>query len=95
MDHKIQQFIAVTGTSSQVARNMLEACDGNLDMAINMHLECGGGETSASVGGASASTTTSGVEQGVSTAGLSSHDSSNMQDNRSYEEMWDILKSTE
>ena len=86
MDHKIQQFIAVTGSTSQVARNMLEACDGNLDMAINMHLECGGGETSASVGGATART--SGVEQGVSTAGLSSHDSSSMQDNRSYEEMW-------
>ena len=85
MDHKIQQFLAVTGSTSQVAKSMLEACDGNLDMAINMHLECGGGETSAMVGGATAST--SGVEQGVSTAGLSSHDSSSMQDNRSYEEM--------
>ena len=89
MDEKIQQFIAVTGSTSQVARSMLEACAESLDMAINMHLECGGGENGVSVGGASAST--SGVEQGVSTAGLSSsHDSSiapKMQDNRSYEEM--------
>ena len=42
MDANVSQFIAVTGASTEVARGLLEACGGNLDLAINMHLESGG-----------------------------------------------------
>lgn len=44
MDAKIQQFLAVTGSSEQVARSLLEACGGNLDLAVSMHLEGGEGQ---------------------------------------------------
>ena len=39
---KLEQFISVTGAPRDVARGLLEACGGNLDLAINMHLESGG-----------------------------------------------------
>lgn len=39
---QLEQFISVTGASREVARVLLEACGGNLDLAINMHLEGGG-----------------------------------------------------
>ena len=42
MDEDIHHFMAVTGSSLEEARTMLEACAGNLDMAVNMHLECSG-----------------------------------------------------
>lgn len=42
MDGKVSQFVAITGASSDVARRLLEACGGNLDLAVNMHLESGG-----------------------------------------------------
>ena len=42
MDEDIHHFMAVTGCSSEEARTMMEACAGNLDMAVNMHLECAG-----------------------------------------------------
>ena len=45
---KLEQFVSVTGAPREVARGLLEACGGNLDLAINMHLESGGG--SANVG---------------------------------------------
>ena len=46
MDSKIAQFIAVTGGSEEDARGLLEACAGDLDMAVNMHLESKGGGVS-------------------------------------------------
>lgn len=49
MDKSIDQFVAVTGASVDDARNLLEACGGNLDLAINMHMEReGGGVTGSS-----------------------------------------------
>ena len=41
MDEKIQHFISLTGATIQVAQNMLEACAGDLDMAVSMHLDSG------------------------------------------------------
>lgn len=35
----IEQFVSVTGTSKKIAKSMLEACNGNLEMAIEMHLD--------------------------------------------------------
>ena len=43
----VEQYVNVTGTDEIVARNMLEACDGNLEVAINMYLEEGSGGPSA------------------------------------------------
>ena len=39
MDPKIEQFVAVTGMKVEEARSLLEACGGNLDLAVNMHIE--------------------------------------------------------
>ena len=39
---QIDQFVAVTGASVETARSLLEACGGNVDLAVNMHME---GET--------------------------------------------------
>ena len=50
MDTGISQFVAVTGASSEVAKRLLEACGGNLDLAINMHLESGGSPSPAAAG---------------------------------------------
>ena len=88
MDAKVQQFVAVTGSTPQVARNMLEACAGNLDMAINMHLECGGGGGGGagdSVGGASGPSSAMGGN--ASGAGPSSAPATEAVDSRTYEEM--------
>ncbi len=43
MDGKVQQFISITGTSVAEARGMLEACGGDLQLAVGMYLESGGG----------------------------------------------------
>ena len=43
---KLEQFVSVTGASWEVARSLLEACGGNLDLAINMHLKGRGGAAS-------------------------------------------------
>ena len=42
MDTNVSQFVAITGATSDIAKRLLEACGGNLDLAINMHLESGG-----------------------------------------------------
>lgn len=36
---KIEQFTSVTNTSEDIARKYLEACAGDVGMAIGMHLE--------------------------------------------------------
>lgn len=42
MESKLEQFMAVTGAPRDVAKGFLEACDENLELAINMHIESGG-----------------------------------------------------
>ena len=42
MDTKIEQFMSVTGASREVATSMLEACSGDVGLAISIHLESGG-----------------------------------------------------
>ena len=44
---RIEQFCAVTESTEDVARNLLEACGGNLEMAINMHMEGVSGQSVA------------------------------------------------
>ena len=43
MESKISEFVAVTGASEEDARGLLEACAGDLDMAVNVHMESKGG----------------------------------------------------
>lgn len=38
----LAQFCSVTGAGEAVGRQLLEACGGNLELAINMHMEGGG-----------------------------------------------------
>ena len=66
MDAKVEQFVMVTGAPLEVARSLLEACSGNLDLAINMHLESGGGGRGRGGDGMSAgpSSSASGVDSG-------------------------------
>lgn len=35
----VSQFVNVTGASKDIARSLLEACNGNIEMAIEMHLD--------------------------------------------------------
>lgn len=42
----IKQFMTVTGASRDVAKSMLEACNGNVELAISMHLDGGDGMVS-------------------------------------------------
>ena len=39
MEDEIQQFMAITGSDREVAERMLEACNGNIELAIEMHLD--------------------------------------------------------
>ena len=39
MDEKIKQFVSVTGAREETASSLLEACGGNLDLAVSMHME--------------------------------------------------------
>lgn len=39
LEGKVVQFVSITDSSDAVARKYLEACAGDLDMAIGMHLE--------------------------------------------------------
>ncbi|KAG1663354.1 UBX domain-containing protein 7 [Nymphon striatum] len=39
MKSLIEQFCAVTGSEENVARQVIESCNGNIEMAINMHME--------------------------------------------------------
>lgn len=48
MEDKIDQFVAITGADRNVAVGMLEACNGNIDLAVEMHLDSGMGSTGAS-----------------------------------------------
>lgn len=35
----VDQFVNVTGASKAIAKSLLEACNGNLEMAVEMHLD--------------------------------------------------------
>ena len=37
----MEQFIAITGSERTVAVGMLEACNGNIELAVEMHLDSG------------------------------------------------------
>lgn len=39
---KLAQFTSVTNSTEEIARKFLEACNGDIDMAIGMHLESEG-----------------------------------------------------
>lgn len=41
MSAKINQFISVTGANLDTARKLLNACGGNLELAIDMYMEDG------------------------------------------------------
>lgn len=53
LGEKVVQFLSVTGCSEEVAKRYLDACAGDLDMAIGMHLE---NEVGPPPAGASATT---------------------------------------
>jgi len=43
------QFISIVGvTDADVAKNYLEACGGNLDLAVSMHMDSNGAVAEAS-----------------------------------------------
>ena len=48
---QVDQLVAVTGVDRDLATNLLEACGGDLEMAVNMHMEDQGGGGGAGVGG--------------------------------------------
>ena len=57
----IRQFMSVTGAKRNVAVSMLEACGGNLELAISMHIENGSDDvTEQPVGAAVASSHSTG-----------------------------------
>ena len=35
---KVEQLIAVTGVAKEIATNLLEACGGNLEMAVRINM---------------------------------------------------------
>ena len=45
MEDEIQQFVAITGSDREVAERMLEACNGNIELAIEMHLDTDMGQS--------------------------------------------------
>ncbi|XP_048741186.2 UBX domain-containing protein 7-like isoform X2 [Ostrea edulis] len=54
MSEKIEQFCSITGADEEVGKNLLEACNGNLELAIDMHMDSEGPPASVDQGGASA-----------------------------------------
>ncbi|XP_064639212.1 UBX domain-containing protein 7-like isoform X2 [Lineus longissimus] len=64
---RLEQFIAVTGASKEAGRRLLEACNGNLDMAIGMFMDNNGSVTDIEEG-PSTSSSSAGVT-GMATGG--------------------------
>ena len=58
-DQKIDEFVAITGGSKDLAKSLLAICNGNLEMAINMHMEGVQTEETTQPGTSSTSTTPS------------------------------------
>lgn len=38
-ESKIEEFVAITGASREIAKSLLTVCNDNLEMAINMQME--------------------------------------------------------
>ena len=38
-DDAIEKLVSICGVEMEVAKNLLEACGGNLEMAVDMHME--------------------------------------------------------
>jgi len=76
-DDKIKEFCNITGAGAQVAEQLLQVCNGNLEMAINMHMEgvdVSAGASSSGGAGASAAesqarSSSSGTQAGGSSRG--------------------------
>jgi len=43
-EENVDQFCCITGVDRELAKNLLEACGNNLEMAVNMHIENGEGD---------------------------------------------------
>jgi len=53
---QVDQLVSITGVDREMATNLLEACGGNLEMAVDMHMEDqGGGQGGAGGSGGGAS----------------------------------------
>ena len=61
---KVEEFMAITGSSKDIAESLLAACDNNLEMAINMHME--GVQTEDN----SASNASNGTQPGTSSSSI-------------------------
>ena len=63
---KVGDFMSITGvTDKELAKNMLQACNDNLEMAVNMHMENQGDGGSSSVASGSSSATVSNKTSGA------------------------------
>jgi hypothetical protein len=38
-EKKVDEFVAITGGTREIANSLLAVCNDNLEMAINMHME--------------------------------------------------------
>ncbi len=45
-DQKVSQFTFLTGASVEQAKSLLEACNGDVNMAVSMHLDTHGASSS-------------------------------------------------
>jgi len=63
---QVDQLVSITGVDRDMATNLLEACGGNLEMAVDMHMEDqGGGGDGTSASAAGGSGVGNGVEDDV------------------------------
>ena len=42
-EDQVDQLVSICGVDREVAANLLEACGGNMEMAVDMHMEDAGG----------------------------------------------------
>ena len=43
-EDQVDQLVSICGVDREVAANLLEACGGNMEMAVDMHMEDAGGQ---------------------------------------------------
>ena len=43
-EDQVDQLVSICGVDREVAANLLEACGGNMEMAVDMHMEDVGGQ---------------------------------------------------
>nr|XP_022299860.1 UBX domain-containing protein 7-like isoform X2 [Crassostrea virginica] len=70
ISEKIEQFCSITGADKDVGKNLLEACNGNLELAIDMHMDSGGppAPPPTDQGGAASESSRSGTQGDSSSA---------------------------